>query len=110
VELRDLSITANKRELKVKERVLLTVRGRYSDGKEMDIATGVQWRSSDTTVASVNSRGELEALKEGKAQISAMYEGVASTPYTFNIKPSEESQKTEAPTEQIKDLRRRLLR
>lgn len=110
VELKDLSITTNKRDLKVKERVILTVRGRYSDGKEMDIATGVQWKSSDSSVASVNSRGELEALKEGKAQISALYEGVASTPYTFNIKPGEESQKTEAPTEQIKDLRRRLLR
>ncbi len=110
VEIRDLSIISNKRDLKVKERVMLTARGRYSDGKEIDITAGVQWKSSDASVVSVNSRGELEALKEGKAQISAMYDGVASPIYLYNVKGSEENQKAEDPGEQIKDQRRRLLR
>jgi serine/threonine protein kinase len=109
VELRDLSIISNKRELKVKERVMVTARGRYSDGKEIDITAGVQWKSSDASVVSVNSRGELEGLKEGKAQISAIYDGVASPVYTYNVKATE-IQKSEESGEPIKDLRRRLLR
>jgi hypothetical protein len=110
IELKDLLIVTSKRELRVKERIMLTVKGRYSDGKETDVTSGVQWRSSDTSVASVNSRGELEALKEGKAQVTATYEGVASPSFTLNIKAGEESRKAEDSGEQIKDLRRRLLR
>ena len=108
--LKDLSIVTNRRDLKVKERLPLSVKARYSDGKESDITARVQWRSSDSSVAVVNAKGELEALKEGKAQISATYNGVPSGTYTFNVRPGEETPKLEEPGEQIKDLRRRLLR
>jgi serine/threonine protein kinase len=110
VVLRSLSIITNRRDLKVKERLPLIVKGRYSDGKETEITGGVQWKSSDTGVAFVNSRGEIEALKEGKAQISATYDGVGSGVYIFNVKGSEDIPKTEEAGEQIKDLRRRMLR
>ena len=110
IVLKDLSIVTNRRDLKVKERLPLSVKARYSDGKESDITARVQWRSSDSSVAVVNAKGELEALKEGKAQISATYEGVPSGTYTFNVNPSVESPRPEESGEQIKDLRRRLLR
>jgi serine/threonine protein kinase len=110
IELKDLLIVSGKKELKVKERVILTVKGRYSDGKETDITSKVQWKSSDASIASINSRGELEALREGRAQITATYEGVASPNYVLNIKTAEEGRKPEEPADQIKDLRRRLLR
>jgi hypothetical protein len=109
-ELRDISIITNKRDLKIKERMTLSLKGRYSDGTETELGAGVQWKSSDSSIASVNSRGELEALKEGTAQISATYDGVASRPYAFTVKASEESRKPEDSGAQIKDLRRRLLR
>jgi hypothetical protein len=109
-QLKDVSIIANRRELKVKERLLLTVKGKYTDGREIDIAGGIQWKTSDSSVAFVNSRGELEALKEGSAQISATYNGVGSGVYNFNVKASEEAPQKEESGEQIKDLRRRMLR
>jgi serine/threonine protein kinase len=110
IELKNLLIITSKRELRVKERIMLTVKGRYSDGKETDVTTGVQWRSSDASVASVNSRGEIEAFKEGKAQITATYEGMASPGLVLNVRANEENQKAGESGEQIKDLRRRLLR
>ncbi len=110
IDLKDLLIVTSKRELKVKERIMLTVKGRYSDGKETDVTTGVQWRSSDASVASVNSRGEIEAFKEGTAQITATYEGKATPGLVLNVRANEETRKAEESGEQIKDLRRRLLR
>ena len=110
VELKELSILSDKRELQLKERSALTLRGRYSDGKEDIIRAGVQWMSSDASVARVNSNGEIEALKEGKTQISATYDGVVSGIYTLSIRGGEEPKKVEDSGEQIKDLRRRLLR
>jgi len=110
VELKELSILSDKRELQVKERSALTLKGRYSDGREDTIRAGVQWMSSDASVARVNSNGEIEALKEGKTQISATYDGVVSRIYTFSIRGGEEPKKVEESGEQIKDLRRRLLR
>jgi hypothetical protein len=110
VELRKLSITATRWDLSVKEREILTIKGKLSDGSEIYIDTGVQWRSSNPGVASVNSRGEIQALKEGATQISATYQGVASDNYTMNVRASEEIRKPDSSGEQIKDLRRRLLR
>lgn len=110
IRLMDLSVLADRREIKVKERLVLTVKGKYSDGKENEIPGGVRWESSDATVATVNSRGELEAFKEGKTQIRATYAGVTSPVYTFQVKGSPESQKVDKPEEGIQDMRRRLLR
>jgi hypothetical protein len=110
VELRNLSIIAKKRDLSVPERVILIAKGKYSDGSEMDIRGGVEWKSSDASVASVSSRGEVQALKEGTTQISATYQGVLSSTYTFNVKAPEENLKGNDAGEQIKDIRRRLLR
>jgi uncharacterized protein YjdB len=88
----------------------LTVKGQYSDGTEVNLKSGVQWKSSDPSVASVNTKGEIQALKEGSTRISATYQGVSSVPYTFNVKANEESRKAQESGGEIKDLRRRLLR
>ena len=110
VELKQLSIIAKKRDLSVAERMELTVKGQYSDGTEVNLKSGVQWKSSDPSVASVNSKGEIQALKEGNTQISATYQGVPSGAYTFNVKASQETRKPEESGGEIKDQRRRLLR
>ena len=108
--LLSLAIISGKRDINVRERVLLTVKGKYSDGKENEIAAGVRWDSSDANVAVVNSRGELEGRKEGKAEIKARYGGVVSSAYIFQVKGSPEAQKVEEPGDKIQDQRRRLLR
>ena len=110
VELKQLSIIVIKRDLKIEERLDLTVKGQYSDGTEVNLKSGVQWKSSDPSVASVNTKGEVQALKEGSTRISAIYQGVSSGPYTFNVKANEESRKAQESGGEIKDLRRRLLR
>jgi pullulanase len=104
-----LAIISAKRDINVNERVLLTVKGKYSNGKENEIAAGVRFQSSDATVAAVNSRGEVEGKKEGKAEVTARYAGVVSGVYTFHVKGSPEKQK-EDQTERLQDERRRLLR
>ena len=109
-ELKHLSIIVIKRDLKIEERMDLTVKGQYSDGTEVNLKSGVQWKSSDPSVASVNTKGEVQALKQGSTRISATYQGVSSGPYTFNVNADEESRKAQPSGEEIKDLRRRLLR
>jgi hypothetical protein len=99
-----------KRDLKIEERVDLTVKGQYSDGSEVSLKSGVQWKSSDPSVASVNTKGEIQALKEGSTRISASYHGVSSGTYTFNVKANEEGSRPQESGGEIKDLRRRLLR
>ena len=99
--LENVSIVVKKTELNVKEQIPLTLKGKYSDGSESDIKSDVQWKSSDSSVASVNSSGEIQALKEGTTRISATYRGISSDNLTFNVRASQES---------IKTNRRRLLR
>ncbi len=66
-----LTVSAARREVKTQERLPLRVKARYSDGNEKGLASGVEWRSSDTSIAAVNSRGELMALRPGKIAVVA---------------------------------------
>jgi hypothetical protein len=108
--LLSLAIISAKRDINVKERVLLTVKGKYSDGNENEIITGVRFESSDANVAAVNSRGEVEGKKEGKAEVTARYAGVVSGVYTFYVKGGAEKEKADQAAEPLQDQRRRLLR
>ncbi len=108
--LLSLAIISAKRDINVKERVPLTVRGKYSNGNENEIVTGVRFESSDANVAAVNSRGEIEGKKEGKAEVTARYAGVVSGVYTFNVKGDPEKSKEDQAGERLQDQRRRLLR
>ncbi|HSK31799.1 MAG TPA: protein kinase [Candidatus Limnocylindria bacterium] len=105
-----LAVLSDRKELDVNSRIRLTVRGKYSDGRENEIVGSVRWESSDGNVAVVNSRGELEARKEGKAQITATYSGLTSPGYTFFVKGVPQPEKAKSGDEGIQDLRRRLLR
>jgi serine/threonine protein kinase len=105
-----LAVLSDRKELDINSRIRLTVRGKYSDGRENEIVGSVRWESSDGNVAVVNSRGELEARKEGKAQITATYSGLTSPGYTFFVKGIPQPEKTKSGDEGIQDLRRRLLR
>jgi len=105
-----LAIVSAKKDINVKERVLLTVRGKYANGNENEIVGGVRFESSDADVAAVNSRGEVEGKKQGKADVVARYAGVVSRAYTFYVKGTPEKPKEEEAGERLQDQRRRLLR
>jgi hypothetical protein len=73
-----LTVSPTSRELKIQERLSLRVRARYSDGNEKGVSSGVEWRSSDRSIASVDSRGELVALRAGKTAVVARWGGIES--------------------------------
>ncbi len=81
-----LTVDANKKTLTPRERIDLNVTGSYSDGSEKELSGGVAWVSSDTSVASVNSEGELEALRAGKVEIVTRSDGVTSAPLRLVVK------------------------
>ncbi|MBI4490419.1 MAG: protein kinase [Deltaproteobacteria bacterium] len=86
VQVVSLTLHADKRELLVKERVTLGVKGKYSDGREDEVSKGVVWQSSDRTIAVVSSKGQVEGRKAGSADITARHAGIVSPPLTLVVK------------------------
>jgi hypothetical protein len=83
-----LTIAAARREVKTQERLPLRVKARYSDGNEKGLSSGVEWRSSDTSIASVDSRGELVALRPGKIAVVARWGGIESLAVDILVRES----------------------
>jgi predicted Ser/Thr protein kinase len=75
-----------KRELTVGDKAIFTAGGNYSVGTESKITRDLEWHSSDTSIVTVNSRGEIEARKDGFADIVAKHQGAASPPLTVVVK------------------------
>jgi CHAT domain/Bacterial Ig-like domain (group 2) len=97
VRLVSLTVSADKREMKVKELMALRLDGTYSDGKSRALFASIEWQSSDRTVASVNSKGEVEALREGHAEITAEAGGVMSAPLSLVIRAPVKKPEPERP-------------
>jgi hypothetical protein len=85
-KLTALTVNANKRDLEPQERAVVRVTGNYSDGSRKTLSDGLLWRSSDAAVASVNSKGELQALRAGRVEITAQLAGVTSAPLRLIVK------------------------
>jgi uncharacterized protein YjdB len=81
-----LTVSAAKQELEAKEKTSLRVTGNYSDGSKKGLSGGVMWQSSDTTIAAVNVRGELEALRAGGVEVTARSRGLKSAPLYIIVK------------------------
>ena len=96
IQIVSLSVHTDKRGIKVNERVALKLRGIYSDGKEAEIAQGVQWQSRDRSIAAVDRRGRVVGQKRGSVDITARYAGVVSPPLTLIIKGSEKGRDLKA--------------
>jgi hypothetical protein len=82
----DLSISAGRRDLFEKEKIVLRVTGKYSDNKERFLSRGVEWQISDRTIASVDAGGELIALRPGKVEVVARAERLTSAPVVLSVK------------------------
>jgi hypothetical protein len=93
-----LSVSASRREVKTQERLPLRVKARYSDGKERGLSSGVEWRSSDSSIASVDSRGELVALRAGKIAVVARWGGIESAALGIIVRESVIKPAAELPT------------
>jgi hypothetical protein len=87
-KLTALTISAGRREVKPQERLALRVKARYSDGNEKGISSGVEWRVSDTSIASVDYRGELVALRPGKIAVVARWGGIESLAVNILVRES----------------------
>lgn len=80
-----LSIGNARREIRPGEKVAMRLIARFSDGSEKHMLDNVQWRTSDSSVAAVDRRGEVEALRAGRVEIRARAEGVASAPVVIRV-------------------------
>jgi len=58
----------------------LTAMGSYSDGNQQALTDSVAWQSA-ANVAQVSDQGQVTAMAEGSAQISASYQGVTGSTY-----------------------------
>ena len=75
-----------KRQLNTGEQTVLRVEGRFSDGSKTDLTKNLHWQSSDDSVAAVSGDGQVEARKDGSADITVSYEGTASPPLTLVVR------------------------
>ncbi|OAN11233.1 hypothetical protein A3K86_19945 [Photobacterium jeanii] len=57
----------------------LTANGIYSDGSTANITTKVSWSTSNTNIATVNTKGIVTGVNTGKTQIIASLDGITST-------------------------------
>jgi TIR domain/Bacterial Ig-like domain (group 2) len=97
-ELVALAISGDRREVRTQERLHLRVKARYSDGNEKGLSSGVEWRSSDTSIATVDSRGELVALRPGKITVVARWGGIESLAMNILVRESPAKPPPEPPT------------
>ena len=92
-----LTVSAPRREVKTQERLPLRAKARYSDGNEKGISKGVEWRTSDASIASVDSRGELVALRPGKIAVVARWGGIESVGLDIVVRESPTKVVRESP-------------
>jgi hypothetical protein len=97
VRLVALRVSSSSRELLMREKAAIRVRGRYSDNTEQNLASGFEWQVSDPSIASINRGGELEARRPGKVEIIARAGELQSAPLTVVVK---EAQKIAPPVVQ----------
>ena len=70
--------------------------GVYSDGSSQDIGNQVDWVSSNTGVATINSSGLVKAVAVGTSDITATFSGASSPPASLTVVPAT-STKTVTP-------------
>lgn len=88
-----------KRQLDVGEKTVLKVGGRFSDGSETAVTKNLDWHSSDDSVVVVRGGGQVEGRKDGFADITVRYEGIASPPLTLLVRG--ESRSSEADVARV---------
>jgi hypothetical protein len=99
-----LMLESNKQRLFVKDRARLRVKALFSDGAIREITEGVDWQSTDDSVANISANGQLEALKEGKARVMGRFRGAEAETLLIEVQPRRaQSQKSPTVRPQTQD-------
>jgi len=74
---------------------IFTAKATYKDGTTENVTNSVEWKSSDTSIAAINNKSDVESgvgvvgftipYKDGKTQISASFKGVTSNASTLEV-------------------------
>jgi hypothetical protein len=84
-KLVSVSIVSNRNELFAKEKISIRAKGKYSDSSEKYLSSGIDWESSDRTIASITNTGQLEGLRPGKVQVLARSGQLRSAPLAIVV-------------------------
>lgn len=102
--LTGLAVSGQRNRIKPSETVKLTLKGQYSDGSQSDLASGVEWQSSDSAVAVVDEQGEVTGLKAGTVTIVAKVGGVESDQWKLGVEAPEPVVKPTPPAPKLVEL------
>lgn len=80
-----VSIVSSRNELFAKEKISIRAKGKYSDSSEKYLSSGIDWESSDRTIASITNTGQLEGLRPGKVQVLARSGQLRSAPLAIVV-------------------------
>ena len=72
-ELRDLVVDPGERSVRVGQTLNLTVKARFSDGRERDVTRWAKFTATDETVASVDGTGKVTVIGPGEGAVTAWY-------------------------------------
>jgi uncharacterized caspase-like protein len=107
--LTSLTITADKREIKINESLALRAHAKFADGREIEVSEDIQWSSSDANVASVDGNGKIQGRRAGRTQITARFAGVSSQNFALAVSAANEPTLVKAATvnmqEQLQGVR-----
>jgi hypothetical protein len=98
-----LVVRTNTARLQIKQRVLLKVKARYSNGTERDVNEGIDWQSSDSTIVTIDASGDAEGQKEGKAVITAQLGHIKAEPVLISVHEIGASEPKPAAVKKILD-------
>jgi trimeric autotransporter adhesin len=82
--LSSISITASTNTVNAGSPLQLTANGTYSDNSTANLTTQVAWKSSDSTIASIDALGVLTGLKAGAVTVTAT-DGATSGAFGIDV-------------------------
>jgi trimeric autotransporter adhesin len=71
-----ISVSPSQGSLPLGESEPFAATGNFSDGSKQNLTSSVTWKASPSTIATINSQGNLASVSQGPAQVSATFEGI----------------------------------
>ncbi|HEX9453726.1 MAG TPA: protein kinase, partial [Candidatus Binatia bacterium] len=97
-EVVSIAVQSDKQELRAGEKLALKTAANLANGSVAGNLNNVSWHSSNDAIVAVNANGEVEAKKNGSADITASIQNVVSSPLTLTVKESTEAKSPAGPT------------
>lgn len=77
VNLQKIQITPANPTLAKGDKLQLSATGIYTDGHQESLTTNVTWSTSQADIAAITAQGEVSAMSQGAALVTAAFNGVA---------------------------------